>query len=1436
MITIKQIVDKMNEWYDKIYDAQVEDDENGTLTEIVDSFTADEVQDLGSGIFDAIVDKNKEFIGKVAKYREDFISSDREAAALIWALHDLGLLDWDIVKTGDSFDGKVDDYIKVEQIDLEEELEETYDLDEDVYEDNGFEDRDDYLQSLADEYGVDVSTVKEISSVLGEEEDFDGLPSSLEFFNVQDDYDVDELLNISPVEKEKQFESKEPVSKIKELREDDNTNAAMEVMAYNDQFQGEPNLGCFWYDPEKEELFGVGKSPARDLEWYFSKQFGKEIRTGHALHKNIWNKEQHRGKDNRFNGNFTKKPRGRVFEFKDDGFKVMTGSWINYYPEAKEEIIYEFDLPEDNTEFIIDRHWDLGHGWSDDFLESLDESVDEEEVKKWLFDLDTSESIGSMEDIDDFKELDLTKDELADKLKTITKENGYEDKDIVKAQDYLKKLNESLEENSNKYRRVKKALFGDKNGRIKTFAIISPCNPNAEQLSAEENNKRVDSFKKTLNDGHFPYTQFKGKYGNDEKSFLIVDISQEQARHFAELYGQESFFWGTNNKDKNSTISYYERKSPNSPKYDLIETSDTIEDASDAEDFFSKYGDIKFQIKMDYFEDFDIPEVDEELLEKSFNTPGFNGYVKRARAYKKAKNESLKEANIGSKWNLSYGGKDYGEVDLEDKQFNIGSNKNIDVGSEPYNRIKAVCDKLNDMDLVDKWHNDPVVFTVEETYEDYGAGMKWKTIICTEQEGGGDLDSHQVLNPKLWLDIANGTVSTDEAVKEIMNGEYCQFKEAEKELFRKSNFSIDGLRGTFDGYTNDMSWNGYAVPFFEKDQADLILKEVQETFPDSNSYFDKDTYYIGVFDDEELSYDEFKGVDVETKEGTKHVYPIGCYSWTWEEKINEELKEEKLDEMAMERSKAIDRCISLGEQFVEHFDKVYNDNDEETIKHHGEEMQGFLDQVLSIKLKENHKPLNEKQIYDWFITCGQLPVDLFDNETEASVYDEFGNDLLDEDKDVLEALKRIELLNESLTESSVAKDNFDISDSEKVSLFWDKNDGWCVEKIFKASKGDDTWQREWIRTYPSEKEARRAFDRQKKLTEDVDVPAASYSLQFDSEEEAKKAAQVLQSKNLPVKAHTDKYLEVFIGDQDKAVVDNILKSLGIKFINEDWDDFKYWQTDAGNPPYDHALRLTDYDKSRYGYEDEDAFQDDFILYDEQPCKATRVSDSGSKDQREDLYDLEFKDGHTLSNVKGWDIDFGKEDIRYGKKLDEIDEQLNEDWTYDVPKADKQFISDEVKGTLSDVKYGTMNVNNGHERIMSAIADTLDNPIEEELYEYNEGVVVDEDFDEDFDDTHYYAYEIKSDMSGTSAYLLNKDYNKLQKELGIFKKDFKGYLDNKLDWEDLEDKYEEKGFILGDNETEEVYQAPLNDEDDESEMGYFYDGKPVEIVKKDHWRF
>ena len=51
---------------------------------------------------------------------------------------------------------------------------------ETVYTKNGYEDRNDYLTSLADDYGMELATVNELASILGESEDFDGLVTLLQ--------------------------------------------------------------------------------------------------------------------------------------------------------------------------------------------------------------------------------------------------------------------------------------------------------------------------------------------------------------------------------------------------------------------------------------------------------------------------------------------------------------------------------------------------------------------------------------------------------------------------------------------------------------------------------------------------------------------------------------------------------------------------------------------------------------------------------------------------------------------------------------------------------------------------------------------------------------------------------------------------------------------------------------------------------------------------------------------------------------------------------------------------------------------------------------------------------------------------------------------------------------------------------------------------------
>lgn len=67
---------------------------------------------------------------------------------------------------------------------------------EDVYKENGFDNRNDYIVFLAQEYGMSFNEVFSLANLLGENEDFDGLLTALEdAHDLWDGEDEDEDLS-----------------------------------------------------------------------------------------------------------------------------------------------------------------------------------------------------------------------------------------------------------------------------------------------------------------------------------------------------------------------------------------------------------------------------------------------------------------------------------------------------------------------------------------------------------------------------------------------------------------------------------------------------------------------------------------------------------------------------------------------------------------------------------------------------------------------------------------------------------------------------------------------------------------------------------------------------------------------------------------------------------------------------------------------------------------------------------------------------------------------------------------------------------------------------------------------------------------------------------------------------------------------------------------
>jgi hypothetical protein len=86
----------------------------------------------------------------------------------------------------------------------------------------------------------------------------------------------------------------------------------------------------------------------------------------------------------------------------------------------------------------------------------------------------------------------------------------------------------------------------------------------------------------------------------------------------------------------------------------------------------------------------------------------------------------------------------------------------------------------------------------------------------------------------------------------------------------------------FEGYTKGENWNGWDCPYFTFEQAQKILKihnelkritgEVAQAYYD----FDNDFFAFPVADDETEIYKPIV-------ENNKKYYPIGAFTWIWEE-------------------------------------------------------------------------------------------------------------------------------------------------------------------------------------------------------------------------------------------------------------------------------------------------------------------------------------------------------------------------------------------------------------------------------------------------------------------------------------------------------------------------------------------------------------------------
>ncbi len=103
-----------------------------------------------------------------------------------------------------------------------------------------------------------------------------------------------------------------------------------------------------------------------------------------------------------------------------------------------------------------------------------------------------------------------------------------------------------------------------------------------------------------------------------------------------------------------------------------------------------------------------------------------------------------------------------------------------------------------------------------------------------------------------------------------------------KKTAQKIKVTIDDVN-IFDAWSLEEVWNEWAIPYFEKQEADRVAKVHSCKYN-----VIKDAYEF----EQDGEIEEFESVTIDTPEGPKKVYSIGGGSWIWDKKDDQAEKVE----------------------------------------------------------------------------------------------------------------------------------------------------------------------------------------------------------------------------------------------------------------------------------------------------------------------------------------------------------------------------------------------------------------------------------------------------------------------------------------------------------------------------------------------------------------
>ena len=203
-------------------------------------------------------------------------------------------------------------------------------------------------------------------------------------------------------------------------------------------------------------------------------------------------------------------------------------------------------------------------------------------------------------------------------------------------------VNGSGQELNESYSNLANILRGGRSS-IHTVGIISAENPHGKKASAEENKKNTIALKKYLTQARYGYRMVKGKYGSDENSIVINNISKEDLLDLGSRFDQDSVVFGKRVETKDGYYGMdFEMVGTDSHNFDeKIGVSRVMINRSDAEDFYTEYRGRKFVIPFFGTEDLNSVVDDwDEVTSNDYSDTSWDGGMAKpstSRIYRNAK-------------------------------------------------------------------------------------------------------------------------------------------------------------------------------------------------------------------------------------------------------------------------------------------------------------------------------------------------------------------------------------------------------------------------------------------------------------------------------------------------------------------------------------------------------------------------------------------------------------------------------------------------------------------------------------------------------------------------------------------------------------------------------------------------------------------------------